>query len=65
MQVCQERIIICIYAQLGLLQLFRSPLVEKRGCSTGSGIRASFLLLGYGATLRPVCWLFPGGSMFV
>lgn len=65
MQVCQERIIICVHVQLRLLQLFRSRLVEKRGCSAGLQVRASFLPLGYGAALRPVCWVFPGGSMFV
>lgn len=45
-QLCQERIIICVCVRLGLSQLFR-PLWKKKSCSTGSGIRAWFLPQGY------------------
>jgi len=52
-QVCQERIIICVCVQPGLLQLFRTRLAENRACSTGSGVRAWCLPQGYDAGLRP------------
>lgn len=41
-QVCQERIIICVCVQEGLSQLFRTLLVEK------NKIKKSLTLLGQG-----------------